>query len=274
MKKDKHLREPESPAPWPENQAPEPEPEAPRKKKTFGSVLLTILLFIVLIGIVLLILPWEKVANYTPDQWFKRELRLNAGLPQREKDAVNALYNELSATLGHDQPDAVPDLKKIDPYDYLPNMRPELKKYSRISLLKMLEALKKDIAESGIFVKRDFFLTNLPDADILQWEVQYTRSSDLETPSHLFVVRIRNSTGAAISRVLAEIHIPADSGLESTLGESSEFRETFTLLPAERNSAPAVETFSCPIRKDQFDLLNGRPGTATLKKVFLEELQY
>ncbi|MGC9361661.1 MAG: hypothetical protein ACP5F3_01905 [Candidatus Syntrophosphaera sp.] len=250
----------------PEESSPQPR----RKKRSFGKILLLILVVVILIGILLWILPLEKVDNYTPDQWFKKRISLTSGLPKNEKDAINAIYHDLIARLDHDKPVPTKDPHAVDDYEYLANMDPVLTKYSRLSLLDMMDALERDIEESGKFVKDDFFLNIYPDAEVLQWEVQYSRSSDTSAPSHYFLVRLRNSTGVGISKVLVEIEAPADtSATESTLDGEEGFKNLYTLLPADENLMPTVETFSCPIKKDEFEILDGRGGTATLVKAYL-----
>ncbi len=251
----------------------QPQATAPpprRKKGSFGKTLIWILVIIILIGVLLWILPLKKVDNYTPDQWFKKSISVNSGLPQKEKDAINAIYHDLIARLDHDQPVPTKDPREVDDYEYLANLDPVLKKYSRLSLLDMMDTLERDIEKSDIFVKDDFFLNIFPAAEIIQWEVQYSRSSDTSNPSYLFLVRLRNSTEAAISKMLVEINVPADtSATESTLSGDGRFSKMYTLLPADENYTPSVETFSCPIKKSEFEIMNGRGGEAKLIKAYL-----
>ncbi len=243
-----------------------------KKKHRGGCALLAIIALIGVLVLVGVIFFREKVADYFPTEWVKKEISINSGLPQKDKDAVNAIFQDLVTRLDQDKPSVVKDPKTIDNYDYLANLPASLRKYKRLSLLKLLDAIKEDIGKSGIFVRRDFFLPYFDDAEVLQWEVQYNKSNNAEFPSYHLVARIRNSTGVAISKVLLEID---SSGFNAagpdSLAVQTPFRQVFTLLPAERIPVPQFEAFHCPISAEEFDMLNGRSGAAKLLKVFLME---
>lgn len=256
--------------PSPEVEAPAPDQE--QKKHRGGCALWAIIALIGVLVLVGVIFFREKVADYFPTEWVKKEISVNSGLPQKDKDAVNAIYQDLVTRLDQDKPAVLKDPKTIDSYDYLANLPASLRKYKRLSLLKLLDAIKEDIGKSGKFVRRDYFLPYFDDAEVLQWEVQYNKSNNAEFPSYHLVARIRNSSGVAISKVLLEIDSSGfNSAGSDSLAVQTPFRQVFTLLPAERIPVPQFEAFHCPISAEEFEMLNGRSGAAKLLKVFLTE---
>lgn len=238
--------------------------------KKLDEVMTVIFCLVMLVAAVALLIWYiAEGRDYYPDQWFKKNIMAQESLSKREKEAVNKLYASAKVS--------VKESAFINNnYNFLRNLSPALKKYSRRSLKSLYDEVysqaKVDIVQYPRFVRKDYFLSYSSKIEWVDWNVYDTGKPDGSGPSYEIRCNFSNLTNCSINRIKVKIYSERQDSL--LVDGKKELRplylKYFTLFPAAQLQPEYYQQFICAVNYDDYSYIANNSCVGNILEVEIE----